>query len=79
MIRRDHALVMTRRMVEGDVTIVHLDRRVGKDEIDDADDEAEPFDETLKRLTIELDAQLRESAELEQLIRANLQEVSSET
>jgi len=65
-------------MMEGHMTVPHFDRRVGKDEIDDADDEDEPFDEKLKRLTIELDAQLRESAEREQLIRANLQEVSSE-
>ncbi len=32
------------------------------------DDEDESFDERLKRLTIELDAQFRESAELELLI-----------
>ena len=38
----------------------------------------EPFDERLKRLTIELDAQFRESAQLVQLIRASLQELSSE-
>jgi hypothetical protein len=65
-------------MIEGHMTVPHFDRRVGKDEIDDADDEDEPFDEKLKRLTIELDAQLRESAELEQLIRANLLELSDE-
>ena len=38
----------------------------------------EAFDERTKRLTIELDAQFRESAELEQLIRANLLELSDE-
>lgn len=65
-------------MIEGHMTVPHFDRRVGKDEIDDADDEDEPFDEKLKRLTIELDAQLRESAEREQLIRANLLELSDE-
>ena len=71
-------MVMRRRMIEGHITVPHLDRRVGKDEIDDADDEDEPFDEKLKRLTIELDAQLRESAEREQAIRANLLELSDE-
>jgi hypothetical protein len=65
-------------MIEGHMTVPHFDRRVGKDEIDDAGDEDEPFDEKLKRLTIELDAQLRESAEREQLIRANLLELSDE-
>ena len=65
-------------MMEGHMTVPHFDRRVGKDEIDDADDEDEPFDEKLKRLTIELDAQLRESAEREQAIRANLLELSDE-
>ena len=39
-------------MMEGHMTIPHFDRRVGKDEIDDADDEDEPFDEGMKRLTI---------------------------
>ena len=42
------------------------------------DNEDEPFDETMKRLTIELDAQFRELAQLEQLIRASLQELDSE-
>jgi hypothetical protein len=65
-------------MIEGHMTVPHFDRRVGKDEIDDADDEDEPFDEKLKRLTIALDAQLRESAEREQAIRANLLELSDE-
>ena len=65
-------------MIEGHMTVPHFDRRVGTDEIDDADDEDEPFDEKLKRLTIELDAQLRESAEREQAIRANLLELSDE-
>ena len=29
-------MVVTRRMMEGHVTVLHLDRRIGKDEIDDA-------------------------------------------
>ena len=39
---------------------------------------AEPFDEKMKRLTIELDAQFRAPAQLEQLIRTSLQELDSE-
>ncbi len=37
--------VMPRRMLEGHVAVLHCDRRVGKDEVDHADDEDEPFDE----------------------------------
>ena len=36
------------------------------------EDDGEPFDEKMKRLTIKLDEQFRESAQLEQAIRENL-------
>ncbi len=45
MIGRIHVPVMSRRMLEGHVAVLHRDRRVGKDEIDHAGDEDEPFDE----------------------------------
>jgi type I restriction enzyme M protein len=44
-------------------------RYVGAEE---AEDDDEPFDEKVKRLTIKLDEQFRESAQLEQSIRENL-------
>jgi type I restriction enzyme M protein len=39
---------------------------------EDVEDDGEPFDEKVKRLTIKLDEQFRESAQLEQAIRENL-------
>jgi hypothetical protein len=78
MIGCDHVMVLPHRMLEGHVAVLHLDRRVGKDEIDDDGDGDEPFDGRLRRLTIELGAQFREPAQLEQLIRASLQELRSE-
>lgn len=44
-------------------------RYVGAEE---AEDDDEPFDEKVKRLTMKLDEQFRESAQLEQAIRENL-------
>jgi type I restriction enzyme M protein len=38
----------------------------------EAEDDDEPFDEKVKRFTIKLDEQFRESAQLEQAIRENL-------
>ena len=39
---------------------------------EDVEDDGEPFDEKLKRLTMKLDEQFQESARLEQMIRENL-------
>jgi type I restriction enzyme M protein len=39
---------------------------------EDVEDDGEPFDEKMKRLTMKLDEQFQESAHLEQAIRANL-------
>jgi hypothetical protein len=33
MIGRVHAMVVSRQMMEGHVTVVHLDRRIGEDEV----------------------------------------------
>ena len=49
-------------------------RYVGAEE---AEDDDEPFDEKVKRLTIKLDEQFRESAQLEQAIRENLRRLKS--
>ncbi len=48
-------------------------RYVGAEEIED---DNEPFDEKMKRLTAKLDEQFKESARLEQAIRKNLQRLS---
>ena len=49
-------------------------RYVGAEE---AEDDDEPFDAKVKRLTIKLDEQFRESAQLEQAIRENLRRLKS--
>ena len=51
-------------------------RYVGAEELED---EGEPFEKKMSRLANELNAQFRESAELEQMIRANLKSVGSTT
>jgi type I restriction enzyme M protein len=48
-------------------------RYVGAEE---AEDDDEPFDEKVKQLTIKLDEQFRESAQLEQAIRENLRRLN---
>jgi len=44
----------------------------------DAEDDDEPFDEKMKRLTAELREQFAESARLEEEIRANLRSLGYE-
>ena len=47
-------------------------RYVGAEELEDDD---EPFEEKMKRLTAKLDEQFKESAKLEKAIRANMEEL----
>ena len=47
-------------------------RYVGAEEIED---DGEPFDEKMDRLTVTLDEQFQESAKLEAAIRSNLKEL----
>ena len=49
-------------------------RYVGAEEVED---DGEPFDEKMKRLTKKLDEQFGESAQLEQAIRENLRRLKS--
>lgn len=60
-------------MTSADITahghVLTPDRYVGAEEVED---DGEPFEEKMKRLTAELRGQFAESAKLEKAIKANL-------
>ena len=59
----------TTEEIKGHGFVLTPGRYVGAEEVEEDD---EPFDQKMTRLTTELDAQFAESARLEQLIKANL-------